>query len=342
MLAVRRRAPRCSRCSRWRCATSRTPTIRNRGTTVGLDRARRRRGRDAGGAAPARRLASTWPVRPAAARSPAADLFVGPLESTLRHDEIAVDGVLPGAAPRARASAFEEIARRHGDYALCGVAALVTVDDGAVATRAATSRSCDVPTVVDLTGVAGRRRCGDAALAHLDPGDDIHATADYRAAAGRGCSPRGCVAAATRRTDRRRGQRMSEELHDVRLHGERRRRTTSRVPARRLLSDALRHDLGLTGTHVGCEHGVCGACTVLVDGQPMRSCLMFAVSAVDAEITTVEGLDRDADGVARPGAAGVRGVPRAAVRLLHAGLPHHDHRRAATRTPTRPRTRPAR
>jgi aerobic carbon-monoxide dehydrogenase small subunit len=62
------------------------------------------------------------------------------------------------------------------------------------------------------------------------------------------------------------------------------------LPARRLLSDALRHDLALTGTHVGCEHGVCGACTVLVDGRPVRSCLMFAVSAQDAEITTVEGL----------------------------------------------------
>jgi carbon-monoxide dehydrogenase small subunit len=62
------------------------------------------------------------------------------------------------------------------------------------------------------------------------------------------------------------------------------------VPARRLLSDALRHDIGLTGTHVGCEHGVCGCCTVLVDGQPVRSCLMFAVSARGHEITTVEGL----------------------------------------------------
>jgi aerobic carbon-monoxide dehydrogenase small subunit len=61
------------------------------------------------------------------------------------------------------------------------------------------------------------------------------------------------------------------------------------LPPRRLLSDALRHDLRLTGTHVGCEHGVCGACTVLVDGAPMRSCLIFAVSLDGADITTVEG-----------------------------------------------------
>ncbi len=87
---------------------------------------------------------------------------------------------------------------------------------------------------------------------------------------------------------------MPEELFEVRLsvngvvH-------ELRVPARRLLSDALRHDLGLTGTHVGCEHGVCGACTVLLDGRPARACLALAVSAVDHEITTVEGLTR-ADG----------------------------------------------
>ncbi|MEV6029869.1 (2Fe-2S)-binding protein [Nonomuraea sp. NPDC052116] len=62
------------------------------------------------------------------------------------------------------------------------------------------------------------------------------------------------------------------------------------VPARRLLSDCLRHDLGLTGTHVGCEHGVCGCCTVLLDGEPIRSCLTFAVSVDGSEITTVEGL----------------------------------------------------
>ncbi len=62
------------------------------------------------------------------------------------------------------------------------------------------------------------------------------------------------------------------------------------VEPRLLLSDFLRHDLGLTGTHVGCEHGVCGACTILVDGEPMRSCLMLAVQAPGHELTTVEGL----------------------------------------------------
>jgi len=65
---------------------------------------------------------------------------------------------------------------------------------------------------------------------------------------------------------------------------------TRAVEPRLLLSDFLRHELGLTGTHVGCEHGVCGACTVLFDGQPVRSCLMFVVQANGHEILTVEGL----------------------------------------------------
>jgi aerobic carbon-monoxide dehydrogenase small subunit len=59
---------------------------------------------------------------------------------------------------------------------------------------------------------------------------------------------------------------------------------------RRTLADFLREDLGLTGTHIGCEHGVCGACTVLVDGEPVRSCLMLAVQARGTAVTTVEGL----------------------------------------------------
>jgi len=62
------------------------------------------------------------------------------------------------------------------------------------------------------------------------------------------------------------------------------------VEPRLLLSDFLRHDLGLTGTHVGCEHGVCGACTVLFDGEPVRSCIMLAVQADGHAVTTVEAL----------------------------------------------------
>jgi len=62
------------------------------------------------------------------------------------------------------------------------------------------------------------------------------------------------------------------------------------VEPRRTLADALRKDCGLTGTHVGCEHGVCGACTVIVDGEAIRGCLMFAVQAEGAKIRTVEGL----------------------------------------------------
>jgi len=68
---------------------------------------------------------------------------------------------------------------------------------------------------------------------------------------------------------------------------------TRQVEARLLLSDFLRHELGLTGTHVGCEHGVCGACTILFDGESMRSCLIFAVQADGHSITTVEGLAKD-------------------------------------------------
>jgi carbon-monoxide dehydrogenase small subunit len=64
----------------------------------------------------------------------------------------------------------------------------------------------------------------------------------------------------------------------------------AQVEPRTTLADCLRHDLKLTGTHVGCEHGVCGACTVIVDGAPVRSCLMFAVQADGAAIVTVEGL----------------------------------------------------
>jgi carbon-monoxide dehydrogenase small subunit len=65
------------------------------------------------------------------------------------------------------------------------------------------------------------------------------------------------------------------------------------VEPRKTLADALREDLGLTGTHLGCEHGVCGACSVLVNGEAIRSCLMLAVQARGAEVVTIEGLETD-------------------------------------------------
>jgi aerobic-type carbon monoxide dehydrogenase small subunit (CoxS/CutS family) len=78
-----------------------------------------------------------------------------------------------------------------------------------------------------------------------------------------------------------------EKTITVTVNGDSYQRTLS---VRRSLVDFLREDLGLTGSHVGCEHGVCGACTVLLDGEPIRACLMFAVQADGSQLTTVEGL----------------------------------------------------
>jgi len=81
---------------------------------------------------------------------------------------------------------------------------------------------------------------------------------------------------------------MTEKIEvALRINGA---RHVVRVEPRRTLVDAIRDDCGQTGTHIGCEHGVCGACTVLIDGEPVRSCLMFAVQADGREIRTVEGL----------------------------------------------------
>ena len=84
---------------------------------------------------------------------------------------------------------------------------------------------------------------------------------------------------------------MSEKLYpiSVEVNGVRR---TGQVPARLSLVDWLRDELHLSGTHVGCEHGICGACSIMLDGEPVRSCLMYAVQANGHRVTTVEGLAR--------------------------------------------------
>ena len=85
---------------------------------------------------------------------------------------------------------------------------------------------------------------------------------------------------------------MSDHSIETKINGTTYRKT---VPARKTLADFLRQDCNLTGTHIGCEHGVCGACTVMVDGVAVRSCLMLAVQADGAEVRTVEGV-ANADG----------------------------------------------
>ena len=89
---------------------------------------------------------------------------------------------------------------------------------------------------------------------------------------------------------------MAELPVTMRVNGE---TVRLNVEPRKTLADALREDLFLTGTHIGCEHGVCGACTVLVDGEAVRACLLFAVQADGAEVTTIEGLS-PADGSLSP------------------------------------------
>jgi len=83
---------------------------------------------------------------------------------------------------------------------------------------------------------------------------------------------------------------MTKNVVELTVNGE---RHEVLAEPRKLLCDVLREDLRLTGTHVGCEHGVCGACTVLLDGRPARSCLLFAAQIGDQEITTIEGLSQD-------------------------------------------------
>src|SRR5919197_3246869 len=109
----------------------------------------------------------------------------------------------------------------------------------------------------------------------------------------RGSAPRWSRARGRRRARR---QPMHERPVSLSVNGH---VTEASVEPRMTLADFLREDLGLTGTHVGCEHGACGACTVLVDGAAVRSCLLFAVQLDGADITTIEGLS-PADGSLNP------------------------------------------
>lgn len=165
------------------------PTIRNRGTTLGsIVHA------DASAEMPvvlsllggSVTVASTTGTRQIAAE----DLYVGPMQSALEHGEIATEAFIPALAPNT-GTAYDEVARRHGDYALCGVAVVVTADDAGLVTsvRAGYLSVCEVPTVVDLTEAfvggeitdAALGTAGEIAVDSLEPESDIHGSAQYRA-----------------------------------------------------------------------------------------------------------------------------------------------------------------
>ena len=154
-------------------------TIRNRGTTVGsIVHA------DAAAEMPTVLAVLGGSVEVASVRGrrtiAADDLFAGPLESTLAADELALSASFPVLGP-GEGVAFAEVARRHGDYALCGVAGVVRVEGDEVAeARLGYLSVNDVPTVVDVTGLDGDA-AAERALEGLEPGDDVHATAAYRA-----------------------------------------------------------------------------------------------------------------------------------------------------------------
>jgi 2-furoyl-CoA dehydrogenase FAD binding subunit len=269
----------------------------------------------------------------------AREFFTGPMSTVLRPDELLLGARFPVAGP-GEGFAFAEIARRHGDFALTGVAIRVSRSpSGEIqeATLAAFGVS-GCPVARDVTAMLtsaldssaatpGGPQAADpvrelmpamSALANelVDTPGDMHASSAYRrrlltvlaarqlgAAYTRAAAAKGSASAAT-------GVRSSPGLARTRsrpapappapptpadghvithltVNGK---PVTLTLPPRVTLADALRDHLGLTGTHLGCEHGICGMCTVLVDDQAARSCLLFACQLEGAAVLTIEGL----------------------------------------------------
>ena len=238
------------------------------------------------------------------------DLFAGFLTTTLQPAELVVDVRFP--APRAReSSVLLEVAQRHGDFPLAAVAVSLLLDGegriaaARVATGAVADRPLLLPDAADaLVAGAGPEEAGSVAAGVIEPAGSVHAPADYQRHLIAVLVARAVTRAIARAREAPSVPRPDHPARPVRAGGGTNggEPTASRctvngrpvsldgVPDRRLLSDFLRHDLGLRGTHVGCEHGVCGACTVRVDGVAVRSCLVLARQADGADIATVEGL----------------------------------------------------
>jgi 2-furoyl-CoA dehydrogenase FAD binding subunit len=259
----------------------------------------------------------------------ARDFFTGPMTTVLAPDELLLGARIPVAGP-GEGFAFAELARRHGDFALAGVAVRVRlspsreVQEAVLAAFGVSSR----PVVREVTlplasALATEPKADEQALTRaltppmsaladelVDIPGDVHASTAYRRRLFTVLSARELAAACLRakggRVRATAGVRSSPDVartdppppaplvaaHEsvttrLTVNG---RRVTVVIQPRVTLADALRDHLGLTGTHLGCEHGVCGMCTVLVDGQAARSCLLFACQLDGADVLTVEGL----------------------------------------------------
>ncbi|MBT6275372.1 MAG: 2Fe-2S iron-sulfur cluster binding domain-containing protein [Chromatiales bacterium] len=253
----------------------------------------------------------------------AQDFFNGMLETAVQAEEFLVAVRLPHW-PAGTGASFRELARRHGDFALAGVACKISVDDGGICTLAR----------IALIGVADRAiRVGEAekllvgqpvepaliqavaesAARAIDPFSDLHASANYRRTLTkvlvRDAAEEAC-ANAQRRVESDSTEHalpgagsalpavsfpvakaaVTPQVQgkiSITINGQ---EFTRDVQARTTLADFLRHELRLTGTHIGCEHGVCGACTVMVNGKAARSCILYAIQTDGFDVRTVEGL----------------------------------------------------
>ncbi len=258
----------------------------------------------------------------------AKDFYQGYLLTDIAPDEllVGIDFRLP---PAACGWCCSEITRRHGDFAIVAVAvvlglggdrriAFVRVALGGVGPAPLRVEAAEAALLGEWPGAEPFRRAADIAAQAVDPPSDIHASSSYRRHVARVLVRRALSVAESRVATRRDpgpfdsaqgrpfppgetehlraassrepngssgpGERISIA---VAVNGVRR---TATVEPRCSLVDFLRHDLGLVGTHVGCEHGVCGACTIMLDGRTVRSCLLFAAQADGAEIITIEGI----------------------------------------------------
>jgi xanthine dehydrogenase iron-sulfur cluster and FAD-binding subunit A len=252
-----------------------------------------------------------------------ADFFVDTWTTTLADDEVLIAVRFPIWSGDVRVAVYE-IARRSGDFALAGAVVQAAFDGDRIerfahalfGVGATPHRSADAEAAVIAVGTTASSPAFDEASAiairRLDPNDDIHATSDqrrhlagvaFRRAIAQLAPPVTELAADVTigAADRERPftpaiTKWSGSVGDIDLvvNGEPRR---GRTDARTTLADFIRDELGLTGTHVGCEHGVCGSCTVLVDGQAVRSCLMFAAQADGRDVTTIEGIGPEPGGL---------------------------------------------